>query len=167
MLYSLLSGLDKLMPFETVSGHCDIPCKIYDPISAQLNVLTMIRLIDLIEPLTQAESLSAGKIVQLTRLTSQKELHGAQLKEDVRVIWGDYFKQPQLEKFPETHALVHSIMLQASKVKQEINRGDAVKLLDLVNQFAAIFWATKDVETHTATCPYPPAEQVVYPVLKA
>ena len=37
--------------FETVFAHCDIPCKIYDPVIAQISVLTMIRLVDLIDEL--------------------------------------------------------------------------------------------------------------------
>ena len=166
MFYSLLSKLDSAVAFNTVSAHCDIPCKIYDPISAQLNALTIIRLIDLIEPMQGAESLTTAQAAQLTRLIAQKESHGLQLKEDVRVIWGDYFKTPQLEAFPEIHELTHSIMLQASKVKQHINRDDAVELLNKVNRFATIFWETKGVSTFTAECPYPPAESVVYPDLK-
>ena len=50
--------MEKLVDFfqnsfsiEKVSAHCDIPCKIYDPISSQIAVLTMIRIIDLIEEL--------------------------------------------------------------------------------------------------------------------
>ena len=41
--------LNKDNNIDTISAHCDIPCKIYDPINAQIAVLTMIRIIDLIE----------------------------------------------------------------------------------------------------------------------
>ena len=165
MLYSIINKLDALWSFETVSAHCDIPCKIYDPMVAQINALTIIRLVDLIEPLTKLDTLDVNQMAQLNRLVAQKESHGLQLKEDIRVIWGDYFKQPQLTQFPEIRELTHSIMLQASKVKQHIDRDGSVELLNLVNRFATIFWQTKGVDTHTATCPYPPAEQVVYPKL--
>ena len=56
-------------------------------------------------------------------------------------------------------------MLAGSACKQHITREPAEKLLALVNEFAASFWATKGVDTFTATCPYPPEEQVVYPKL--
>ena len=84
----------------------------------------------------------------------------------MRVIWGDYFKQPQFDEFPDTHQLVHNIMLKHHQYKQHIDRAKGEEFV-LVNEFAASFWATKNVATYTATCPYPPAEQVVYPDLKA
>ena len=165
MLYSLLSKLDKCYSLPTASAHCDIPCKIYDPSTAQIAALTIIRLADLIDEIAAKDSLTIKDHAQLSRLVSQKEEHGLAVKEEVRVIWGDYFKQPQFEQVPGVHELVHNIMLQASKAKQGVDRADAVALLDLVNQFAEAFWQTKGVETYKATCPYPPAETVVYPKL--
>jgi nickel superoxide dismutase len=165
MLHSLLTAIDRAKSFKTASAHCDIPCKIYDPSTAQIAVLTMIRLVDLIEELDAKADKTISDQAQLTRLVNEKEAHGLAVKEEVRVIWGDYIKQPQLEKFPQLHGLVHNIMLQASKAKQHVSRDETVKLLSLVNEFADIFWQTKDVETFTATCPYPPSEKVVYPKL--
>jgi nickel superoxide dismutase len=88
------------------------------------------------------------------------------VKEAVRIIWGDYFKAPQFEKIPNTHDLVHSIMLQASKCKQGIDRAEGERLVALVNDFAEAFWFTKDVPIYRAPCPYPPILDVVYPDLK-
>ncbi len=167
MFHSLISTFDKVMSFDTASAHCDIPCKIYDPSAAQICVLTMIRMIDLIDEINQKSELTLGDQTQLIRLTSEKEAHGIKLKDEIRVIWGDYFKQPQLDSFPETHSLVHNIMLQASKTKQGILRDDALKLLELVNQFADIFWKTKGMETYKAISPYPPSQAVIYPKLVA
>jgi len=96
---------------------------------------------------------------------AQKEEHALKVKEEVRIIWGDYFKQPQFEQIPSAHELTHSIMLQASKCKQQIARAEGEALLALVNEFAEAFWLTKGVSTFKATCPYPPAETVVYPAL--
>jgi len=165
MLYRLLSALDNKKNFARVSAHCDIPCKIYDPINAQIAVLTMIRMVDLLEEITAKDTLSANDQAQFSRLVAQKEEHGFKVKEEVRVIWGDYIKQPQLEKFPELHDLVHSIMLAASKAKQHIDKEATLDLLAKVNRFAEIFWTTKGVATFTATCPYPPAQTLVYPKL--
>jgi len=165
MLYRLLSALDNKKNFARVSAHCDIPCKIYDPINAQIAVLTMIRMVDLLEEITAKDTLSANDQAQFSRLVAQKEEHGFKVKEEVRVIWGDYIKQPQLEKFPELHDLVHSVMLAASKAKQHIDKEATLDLLAKVNRFAEIFWTTKGVATFTATCPYPPAQTLVYPKL--
>lgn len=165
MLKQLFSQFDQSFGIKTVSAHCDIPCKIYDPISAQLAALSVIRFSNLIAELGAKGELNLADQAQLGRLVSEKETHAAKVKEEVRVIWGDYFKTPQFEKFPNTNELVHNIMLQASKCKQNIEAENGEQLLTLVNEFAASFWSTKGVETFTATCPYPPEKTVVYPKL--
>ena len=165
MFHSLLSKLDKQFKFDQVSAHCDIPCKIYDPAVAQISALTIIRLLDLIQELNDKDELTLADQAQLARLVAQKEEHATKVKEEIRIIWGDYYKQPQFDQLPDAHELTHSIMLQASKCKQHIDRAMGVTLLELVNKFAEGFWLTKGVTTFTATSPYPPAETVVYPKL--
>lgn len=165
MLHTMLNKVDALASFEQASAHCDIPCKIYDPSTAQIAALSVIRFLDLISEIGSKDSLSLADHAQLSRLVREKEIHAAKVKDEVRVIWGDYFKQPQFEQFPDIHNLVHSIMLAGGACKQHVNRETGEKLLALVNEFAAAFWATKGVETFTAACPYPPSEQVVYPKL--
>ena len=165
MLHSFLGSLDKVISFKTVSAHCDIPCKIYDPSTAQVAALSVIRFIDLIEEINAKGELSATDNAQLIRLVREKEIHAKKVKDEVNVIWGDYFKQPQFDQFPNTHSLVHSIMLTGSACKQQTSRQKGLELLKLVNEFAASFWATKGVDTYSAKCPYPPSEETVYPKL--
>jgi len=169
MLHKIMQHLDKKKSFPTVSAHCDIPCKIYDPSSAQIAVLTMIRMTDLIAELTHEKNsgiTDVNQLAELQRLIAQKEEHGIKVKQEITTIWGDYIKAPQLEAFPELHELTHSIMLLTSKVKQTIDKQASLALLEKVNRFAEIFWETKGVKTYSATCPYPPQQAVVYPDLK-
>ena len=126
----------------------------------------MIRIIDLIEELDVSDSANLNNKAQLSRLISQKEEHGIKVKEEIRVIWGDYFKEPQFSKYPEIHDLTHTIMLTASKAKQNVDREVSIDLLNHVNKFAEIFWSTKDVKTYKAVSPYPPSLELVYPDLK-
>ena len=165
MIFQFLNRLNARKPFPKASAHCDIPCKIYDPSSAQLAALTVVRMTDMINELESKQPLSLHDQAQLSRLVAQKEEHGIKVKYEVRVIWGDYFKQPQLEAFPEIHELTHNIMLAASKAKQTVDKAAALDLLQKVNRFAEVFWTTKGVNTYTATCPYPPEQSVVYPKL--
>ena len=166
MVFSIFNKIHKLYNFQTASAHCDIPCKIYDPMHAQISVLTMIRICDLIKELEDKDSNSVNDKAQFSRLISQKEDHGINVKYEIRVIWGDYIKEPQLEKFPELHKLTHDIMLNTSKAKQEVNKEITVDLLKKVNRFAEIFSTSKDVKTYKAICPYPPAQELIYPDLK-
>lgn len=167
MIRAIVEAYDRLTHVDTVSAHCDIPCKIYDPAIAQVAALSVIRFLDLIQEIEKKDELSVSDIAQLSRLTREKEIHAGKVKEEVRVIWGDYFKTPQFEQFPDTHSLVHNIMLTASKCKQHTTREHGETLLALVNEFAKSFWSTKGVDTFTAICPYPPAEKVIYPKLVA
>ena len=166
MLYNLIDKLNNSCKFDETKAHCDIPCKIYDPIIAQIAVLTMIRTVDLINELEEKESLTNGDKAQFSRLVSQKEEHGVKVKEEIRVIWGDYFKEPQISEFPEIHELTHKIMLAASKSKQNIDKNASLELLENVNRFTEIFWKTKNVNTFKAASPYPPSLELVYPDLK-
>jgi nickel superoxide dismutase len=165
MLYNIIAKIDKKLNFRVLAGHCDIPCKIYDPISAQIAVLTMIRMVDLLDELKAKSTLTLDQQAQFSRLVAQKEEHGLKVKAEVNVIWGDYIKAPQISQYPELHELVHNIMLATSQAKQHISKDATLDLLTLVNRFTEIFWATKGVETYTAVCPYPPAQKIVYPKL--
>ena len=150
------------MKFQVAEAHCDIPCKIYDPVVIQIAALTVVRILDIIEE----KKLDTSKIddaSELARLTLEKENQAKIVKDETRIIWGDYFKQPQIEVFPNVHELVHSIMMQGSKCKQSLDRENATKLVDLVNDFSEIFWKTKDVPTIRVTAPYPPALEMVVP----
>lgn len=166
MLHNLISLYDKLVGIDTASAHCDIPCKVYDPITAQIATLSTVRFMDLINELASTETLSLADQAKLSRLVAEKEVHAEQVKHEIRIIWGDYFKQPQIDQFPNIHTLVHDIMLAGSACKQGLEREKGEKLLALVNEFAAAYWSTKKVETYTATSPYLPAEMIVYPKLK-
>ncbi len=164
--YILLNLLNKVFKFETVQAHCDIPCKIYDPIIAQISALSVVRFLDLIAELEKKDELTLADQAQLSRLVKEKETHVEQVKHEVRVIWGDYFKQPQFDQFPDASKLVHDLMLAGSACKQHIDRDKGMKLLELTNQFAEMYWATKKVATYKAKSPYLPEELVVYPKLQ-
>ncbi len=163
MIYKLISALDQKLGFESAAAHCDIPCAIYDPATAQIAALTVLRMVDLIEG--NADSDELARMNSMARYIASKEEHGIKVKDEIRVIWGDYFKPPHLEQFPEIHELSHEIMMLASRSKQHVNRDMALQLIDRVNRFAEIFWATKNVATKRAICPYPPEVEMVYPDL--
>tara|TARA_Y100000768_G_scaffold337122_1_gene279114 strand:+ start:2288 stop:2455 length:168 start_codon:yes stop_codon:yes gene_type:complete len=55
-------------------------------------------------------------------------------------------------------------MMTASKCKQELGRENGANLLEKVNRFAEIFWATKDVETHAKKSLNPPNLDIISPI---
>jgi len=131
-----------------------------------LAVLTVIRMDDLIADLAKAET--TDKVAyhnSMTRYIAIKEEHAELCKREVRVIWGDYFKQEHVDKFPELPNLTHKIFQLGSKARQTADREVAMQLLEAVNRFAEIYWETKGIATKRVKAPYKPSEEVVYPVL--
>jgi nickel superoxide dismutase len=164
MIYKVVEALDKVFGLERAKAHCDIPCGIYDPISAQIAALTVVRMIDLMNDLGAGQQALASQN-SLSRYIAVKEEHAESVKHEIRVIWGDYIKADHVEKHPELPNLTHQIMQLGSKCRQTVDRETAVELVDAVNQFAEIFWQTKGVATKRAKAPYAPALELVYPDL--
>ena len=145
--------LNRILPAEEASAHCDIPCGIYDPHLAQVAALTVVRMNQLIEAL---EALGGGggppskqdrdKYVNaLSRYITVKEEHGELVKREVRIIRGDFFKPDNSPA--NIDELVDGIMKTASATRQNVDKAAAEKLLGQVNQFAEAFWKAKGVET--------------------
>lgn len=162
MLHRMLRRAEKLGAIETVDAHCDIPCKIYDPATALIAAMSVVRMIDILHE-TAAKEPSLERDNTIARCIALKEQEAAKVKEDVRVIWGDYFKAPQIEAHPDVHAKVHQIMMTASKCKQGVSREDGEALVEAVNEFAEMFWQTKGVATERRDAPYPPGLPMVRP----
>ncbi len=166
MIYKLILSVDKYLSFPVAKAHCDIPCGIYDPAPAQIDALTVVRMMDLMAALEQGEE--KGKLEYhntLSRYITVKEEHAEKAKHEIRVIWGDYIKDTHLEKYPELPGLVHKIMQLGSKSRQTSDREHGLAFIDAINQFAEVFWATKNVKIKKAKAPYAPGLEMVYPDL--
>jgi len=147
-----LAALERLLPVEEASAHCDIPCGIYDPHAAQIAALTIIRMVQLIQNLAKPGA-DASKEEQdayahsFGRYVAIKEEHGNICKREVLILWTDYFKPEHLEKHANLHDVVWKACKLTSTVKQQINMDAAQQLLAATHQIAEIFWDTKGVKT--------------------
>ena len=162
MFYHLFDALDKISPFARAKAHCDVPCGIYDPSAAQISALTVVRMMDLMADAHVNHEHDAAHINSMARYIAVKEEHAEKAKQEVRIIWGDYFKK---DKHPNVDELVHKIMQLGSASRQTYDREKGLALVDAINEFAAIFWETKGVATKKAKAPYAPALEMVYPDL--
>lgn len=155
---------DSIMGIHDAAAHCDIPCKIYDPAIALVAATTIVRLVDVLSEV--GTSSTSENLAQISRVAASKEEHALIVKREVSTIWGDYFKAPQIEQFPQVDRVVHSIMQTASACKQGCDREDGLRLIEQLNQFAQIFWMSKGIDAHLLICPYPPSVPVCHPVLQ-
>ena len=123
-------------------AHCDIPCGIYHPHIAQQGAETVEKMMSLIADLGAASD--SATQASLSRYVTQKEEAAEIVKHEVRIIWGDYFKPPHLEMFPDLHEKVWNIMKLGGACKQGINPDDAKALRTAVDEFADMFWKSKE-----------------------
>ncbi len=162
MIHDLISKFDDKL--DTASAHCDIPCGIYDPQPALYHALSTVRQMDILLGI-DTSNMNVHTAMQIARNTAEKEKQAEKVKHEIRIIWGDFIKGDKLEKYPSAHDLAHKIMIKASACKQDLHREDGEALVELVNEFAEMFWDMKGVKTKRVTAPYAPALEVVYPDL--
>ena len=129
-----------------IYGHCDIPCGIYDPIAAKIAAQTVLKMVVRMEAL----DLSGGvtKVEQpngIARLIRVKEDHAEIVRNELDILWHDYFKPEHLEKYPDLHELFWNAAKLASTCKQTVSSDSAKDLVDSVDKIATIFWETKGV----------------------
>jgi nickel superoxide dismutase len=166
-----LAALERMLPVEEASAHCDIPCGIYDPHAAQIAALTIIRMVQLIQnlPMPGADASAEEQAAfghSFGRYVAIKEEHGNICKREVLILWTDYFKPEHLEKFPELHDLVWKTNKLASTAKQKIDMDASQQLLSNVQRIAEIFWETKGASTRRQPSLQTAGGELVYPVPK-
>ena len=137
MLYSFFSFLNRIIPAKEVFAHCDIPCGIYTPEPAQTAALTVVRMV---EKLQEAD---IKDIHTISRFTQVKEEHAQIVKEQLLILWTDYFKEEHLQMFPNLHEIFWKATKLCSKNKQEVSLEAAKDLKKAVDEIAKIFESTK------------------------
>jgi len=134
--------------FETAEAHCDAPCGIYDPASARIAAeaaLSMTKkILDLKAPDGGDAKASAAYQNTLTRYIVVKEEQAQQAKDELLILWTDYFKPVHLEKYPNLHETFWKAAKLCSAVKVEVSLEHATELIDAIKEIHGIFWATKD-----------------------
>ena len=142
MKYNLINKIIvKMQPKTIVFAHCDIPCGIYDPKAAEVAAETVEKMMALIADLGEINSKEAMN--SFVRYVDVKEKHAEIVKHEIRIIWGDYFKPPHLEQYPDLHDKTWNILKTASACRVGTNIDDAKKLREQVADFANIFWESK------------------------
>ncbi len=141
----LVSLMRRALTVSEVHAHCDIPCGIYDPIAAKIAAQTVQKMVMRIEALDDA-ACDASSGNSFSRYVAVKEEHAQHVKDEVSLLWSDYFKPEHVEKYPDLHEKVWNTLKLAGRCKQTVDMDAAKQLVASVDEVAAIFWATKGVE---------------------
>ncbi|MDE5112755.1 MAG: superoxide dismutase, Ni [Trichodesmium sp. St15_bin1_1] len=145
MLNTIAAQIRKWFPAPEVSAHCDGPCGVYDPASARIYaeaVLSMTKKILDLDP-KAGDHKTANT---LSRYIAIKEEQAQKTKEDLLILWTDYFKPVHLEKYPDLHDTFWNAAKLCSACKVEVSLEHATKLLATVEKIHNMFWATKERE---------------------
>lgn len=136
--------------FETAEAHCDAPCGVYDPASARISAeaaLSMTKkILDLKAPDSGDAKATAAYHNTLTRYIVVKEQQAHIAKEELLILWTDYFKPVHLEKFPNLHDTFWKAAKLCSAVKVEVSLEHATELMDAIKEIHEVFWSSKDKE---------------------
>ena len=141
----LLSLIISILPQDTAYAHCDVPCGIYDPKPAQIAAATVLKMVQKINDINAApgtpEELQARN--SFVRMVWTKEEHARKCKEELLILWTDYFKPEHLERFPDLHTKFWNAAKLCSKNKQTIDLNFAQELVKAVDEIADIFAKSK------------------------
>ncbi|GIS64947.1 MAG: superoxide dismutase, Ni [Chloroflexota bacterium] len=131
--------------FGDVHAHCDVPCGIYDPISAKIAAQTVLKMaFGLRQPIFHKVGYSVPNSV--ARYIAVKEEHAQGVKSELNILWSDYFKPEHLADYPNLHELFWNANKLAGANKQGVSSSSAKELVEAVDEIAKIFWATKGVD---------------------
>lgn len=134
--------LNFILPQITASAHCDVPCGIYDPKSAQIAAKTILKMVTLISDLS-TENLSVEDREKFVRYVLTKEEHARKCKEELYILWSDYFKEEHLIMFPDLHDKFWKVVKLVSENKQRVSLESAKRLVVAVDEIADMFDKTK------------------------
>ena len=141
MIKTTLAKLATTLPADEVSAHCDGPCGVYDPASARIAAeaarsMTK-KLLDAGPASTVEEANTQGRYIAI----KEQQAHIA--KEELLVLWTDYFKPPHLEAYPDLHTTFWNAAKACSEVKVHVSMEAADALMAAIEEIHNIFWASK------------------------
>ncbi len=147
MLRSAISALFNSLPSKTVEAHCDGPCGVYDPASARIAaeaVLSMTKkLLAMAPPSGNDPSAWAEYNNTFSRYVAVKEEQAQETKEELLILWTDYFKPEHLSAFPDLHETFWKAAKLCSACKVNIDQNKAEDLLKAVEKIHKMFWTSK------------------------
>ena len=135
---------DRLLGVEPVYAHCDVPCGIYDPHGAAIAAKTVQtmnkKLTDLPTPgPTASPQDNLEHRNTIIRMVQTKELHAQICKQELLILWSDYFKPETLSMFPDLHETFWKAAKLCSYNKQHVDLAKSQELMDVVAKISDMF----------------------------
>lgn len=137
-------------PVLQAEAHCDGPCGVYDPASARIAaeaVQSMTKkMLGLTCPDPADGPAMAAYLNTMSRYAAIKEEEAHKCKEELLVLWTDFFKPQHLEGNPDLHDTFWHAAKLCSACKVEVSADHAQELMDACEAIHDMFWAVKGRE---------------------
>jgi nickel superoxide dismutase len=112
MITFFLRALDRLQPPAVAHAHCDIPCGIYNIHAATTAAQTVRRMTQGLLDLPQDKLATHQNRNTFMRMVLVKEEHAQLCKDELQMLWSDYFKPEHLDTLPDLHETIwHGVKL--------------------------------------------------------
>lgn len=126
-----------------VYAHCDVPCGIYETDTMMHAADTCKRMVEKYTEIGEVDDENPESMNTAIRCVMTKEEHAQKCKDELYLLWSDYFKPEHLEKFPDLHDKFWMATKQCSAVKQHMSIDDCDKLIEMVHEISHIFADSK------------------------
>jgi nickel superoxide dismutase len=128
---------------KSVYAHCDVPCGIYETDTMTHAATTCKRMVEKYQEIGEVDDESPESMNSAIRCVMTKEEHAQKCKDELYLLWSDYFKPEHLDKFPDLHDKFWMATKQCGKVKQTMNLEECEKLIALVQEISDVFADSK------------------------
>ncbi len=151
MFTQILSKLTRNLSAQEVSAHCDGPCGVYDPASARIAAEAVVSMTKKLLDMGEPSDIQAHNT--FSRYVAIKEEQAQITKDELLILWTDYFKPQHLEQYPDLHEKFWNAAKLCSAAKVHVDQDTANQLMSAIEEVHNIFWATKnrDVKFYTAS----------------
>lgn len=130
-------------------AHCDGPCGVYDPASARIAGEAVQSMTNKMLTLAENHSNDCGSatyINTMSRYAAIKEEEAQKCKDELLVLWTDFFKPQHLDAHPELHTTFWQAAKLCSACKVEVSAVHAQELMDAIEAIHHMFWEIKGRE---------------------
>jgi len=131
-------------------AHCDGPCGVYDPASARIAAEAVqsmtTKMLALECPDTTNSASMAAYLNTMGRYATIKEDEAQKCKDELLILWSDFFKPNHLDSIPNLHDIFWNAAKLCSACKVEVSSAHAQELIDACEEIHNIFWAAKGLE---------------------
>ncbi len=144
MKQTVMQLIDRFLGIESLYAHCDVPCGIYDPHLAGVSAKTVHTMNTKLAalPMPAAGASSQEQLEHrntVVRMVQTKEAHAQLCKQELLILWTDYFKPEHLTMVPDLHETFWKAAKLCSYNKQHVDAAKSQELMDAVAKISDIF----------------------------